>query len=95
MKISRFSYNHKKFYYFSPKMTADQLEEVRYSETNHHTVDYGTNSILTSKYTCLSFLPKNMYEQFSKAAHVYFLIVGIMQSIREITTSDGVSLLLF
>ncbi len=62
MNISRFSYNHKKFYYFTPEMTADQLREVRFAETNRHTEDYGSNSILTSKYTLISFLPKNMYE---------------------------------
>lgn len=32
------------------------------------------NSIQTTKYNVLTFLPKNMMEQFSKLANVYFLV---------------------
>ena len=32
------------------------------------------NHIQTSKYTCLTFIPKNLMEQFSKLANVYFLV---------------------
>jgi magnesium-transporting ATPase (P-type) len=37
----------------------------------------------------LTFLPKNLYEQFSKAANVYFFIIMCMQMIRIISISDG------
>jgi phospholipid-transporting ATPase len=47
------------------------------------------NSIKTSKYTSLNFLPKNLIVQFSKVANVYFLIIGIMQMIRPISVSGG------
>ena len=33
------------------------------------------NSISTTKYTLLSFIPKNLMEQFSKLANVYFLVI--------------------
>ena len=32
------------------------------------------NGISTSKYTCMTFLPKNLLEQFTKMANVYFLV---------------------
>lgn len=32
------------------------------------------NSIQTSKYTLLNFFPKQLYEQFSKLANVYFVV---------------------
>lgn len=32
------------------------------------------NSISTSKYNILNFLPKNLIEQFSKIANLYFLV---------------------
>lgn len=32
------------------------------------------NSISTSKYTVLSFVPKNLFLQFSKMANLYFLV---------------------
>jgi len=36
------------------------------------------NKIRTTKYTILSFLPKNLFEQFHRLANIYFLIlIGI------------------
>ena len=35
---------------------------------------FATNDIKTSKYSILSFLPKNMFEQFRRVANFYFLI---------------------
>lgn len=32
------------------------------------------NSIQTNKYTKLNFAPKNLLEQFSKKANIYFLV---------------------
>lgn len=42
---------------------------------------YINNSITSSKYTIYSFLPKQIYAQFSKLANLYFLIVAILQMI--------------
>ena len=60
------------------------------------------NSIQTTKYNVISFLPKNMMEQFSKLANVYFLVlysdykhiyvaqlIGILQTIPAISTTNG------
>lgn len=54
-------------------------------------VDYETclNQIKTSKYTPFNFIPLNLYHQFSKVANLYFLMVGIMQMIPEISISGG------
>ena len=35
------------------------------------------NHIKTNKYTCLNFIPKNLFLQFSKLANVYFLVSAI------------------
>jgi phospholipid-transporting ATPase len=51
--------------------------------------DFRTNVIKTSKYTWVTFLPKNLVEQFSKMANVYFLIITFMQMIDKISISDG------
>lgn len=32
------------------------------------------NKICTSKYTAITFLPKNLFEQFSKPANIYFVV---------------------
>lgn len=52
------------------------------------------NSIRTSKYTALTFLPKNLLEQFSKMANVYFLVISFMQMIPNISISGGVPVML-
>ena len=49
-----------------------------------------TNEIKTSKYTLLNFLPLNLFYQFSKIANIYFLMIGIMQMIPEISISAGI-----
>ena len=43
-----------------------------------HPRDYKGNVVKTSKYTFLTFLPKNLYVQFSKAANVYFFVIMCM-----------------
>ena len=52
--------------------------------------DLQNNSISTSKYTLINFLPKNLFEQFSKLPNDYFLLIGFLQMIKEISTSKGV-----
>ena len=37
------------------------------------------NKVVTTKYTCLTFLPKNLLEQFSKMANSYFLLMTGLQ----------------
>lgn len=56
---------------------------------------YPNNEICTSKYTFLTFIPKNIIEQFSKMANFYFLIIGVLQTFREISTTDGRPLIAF
>ena len=45
----------------------------------------GGNTINTSKYTLLNFLPKNLYSQFHRVANFYFLFLIILQSIPAIS----------
>jgi phospholipid-transporting ATPase len=37
------------------------------------------NTLVTSKYTALNFLPKNLWEQFHRVANVYFLLIATLQ----------------
>ncbi|KAM9320687.1 phospholipid-transporting ATPase VA [Gastrophryne carolinensis] len=39
---------------------------------------YAGNSIKTTKYTALSFLPKNLFEQFHRLANVYFVFIALL-----------------
>ena len=42
---------------------------------------YKSNRIITSKYNFVTFLPKNLYEQFKRIANFYFLTNVIIQFI--------------
>ncbi|CAG5867108.1 unnamed protein product [Menidia menidia] len=47
---------------------------------------YSGNAIKTYKYNVLTFLPLNLYEQFKRAANLYFLALLILQIIPDIST---------
>ncbi|XP_056587422.1 phospholipid-transporting ATPase IC [Triplophysa dalaica] len=47
---------------------------------------YSGNAIKTYKYNAITFLPLNMYEQFKRAANLYFLCLLILQIIPQIST---------
>ena len=46
--------------------------------------------MISSKYTVLTFLPINLFEQFHNVANLYFLLVGILQAIKSISTTNGI-----
>eukprot|EP00047_Mylnosiga_fluctuans_P014816 m.41382 g.41382 ORF g.41382 m.41382 type:complete len:1201 (+) comp5665_c0_seq3:81-3683(+) len=46
---------------------------------------YKRNNIRTTKYTILSFLPKNLFEQFHRVANCYFVFIVILNWIPQIT----------
>lgn len=67
-------------------------------------IEVPDNSISTSKYTVITFFPKNLFEQFSKLSNFYFLvkknylifltlnffqIIGVLQVFPDITNTDG------
>jgi phospholipid-transporting ATPase len=61
------------------------MEESRHSfcnEPEQNASTHGgavTNKVITAKYTPATFLPKNLFEQFSRLANVYFLIISALQ----------------
>jgi phospholipid-transporting ATPase len=57
--------------------------------TNVPDMELPNNRIETSKYNLLTFFPKNLFEQFRKLANIYFLVIGGLQMINEISNSDG------
>ena len=52
------------------------------------------NYITTSKYTWYNFMPKILYEQFSKMSNIYFIIIAILQCFPEISNADGKPIIL-
>ncbi|VVC36361.1 Hypothetical protein CINCED_3A000306 [Cinara cedri] len=78
-------------------MISSAPEKERFIKANDSTYNaqfnYATNYIKTSKYTLLTFLPLNLFEQFQRLANFYFLclmmlqMISIISSLTPITTS--------
>ncbi|KAH1111157.1 hypothetical protein GLYMA_04G129200v4 [Glycine max] len=46
--------------------------------------EFAANSIRTSKYSLLTFIPRNLFEQFHRVAYVYFLIIAILNQLPQL-----------
>ncbi|PIN02251.1 P-type ATPase [Handroanthus impetiginosus] len=46
--------------------------------------EFAGNSIRTSKYSILTFLPRNLFEQFHRVAYIYFLVIAILNQIPQL-----------
>jgi len=55
---------------------------------------FASNRVRTSKYTWLTFVPVNLYNQYQKAANVYFTFISCLQTIKLISITDGQPLML-
>ena len=53
-------------------------------------LNYGNNYVRSTKYTLASFFPKSLFEQFRRAANIYFLITAIL-SFTPLSPSSPVS----
>ncbi|KAG9133139.1 hypothetical protein Leryth_023505 [Lithospermum erythrorhizon] len=52
--------------------------------------DVAGNSVRTSKYSVISFLPRNLFEQFHRVAYVYFLVIAILNQLPQLAVFGGV-----
>lgn len=51
----------------------------------HPNARFPDNYVRTTKYTLLSFLPKNLFEQFHRFANLYFLFIVLLNWVPEIS----------
>ncbi|KAJ6526292.1 phospholipid-translocating ATPase [Mycena vulgaris] len=47
---------------------------------------FSSNQVITSKYTLITFLPRNLLEQFRRVANIFFLAIAILQFFRKFST---------
>eukprot|EP00913_Durusdinium_trenchii_P032295 g30239.t1 len=65
----------------------NQNRHVRFCHEDKNLCD---NRVITSHYTVLNFVPKNLLEQFSKPANMYFLFLMCLQTIPEVTVTGQI-----
>jgi hypothetical protein len=46
---------------------------------------FPNNKLVTTKYTLLNFIPKNVFEQFRRVTNVYFLLIAVVSFIPQIS----------
>jgi magnesium-transporting ATPase (P-type) len=72
---------------------------VQQGDLQHDTQEIETvvrdNSIVTTKYAMLNFMPKFTFEFVTKPINAYFLFVCVLQSIPQVSSTDGIPTLLF
>ena len=52
---------------------------------NHPNVHFANNRVKTTKYTLLTFIPLNLWDQFHRFANVYFVFIVILNFMPEIS----------
>lgn len=65
-----------------PKEDVDRKGRPKYK--------YVTNKIVTSKYTLWTFIPKNLFEQFRRAANLYFLFMAVLGMLPFISVNNPI-----
>ncbi|KAI0037154.1 phospholipid-translocating P-type ATPase [Vararia minispora EC-137] len=55
------------------------LTAIEVDRSGEPLVRYVRNKVKTSKYTALTFVPKNLFEQFRRIANLYFLVLVVVQ----------------
>ncbi|XP_059652856.1 phospholipid-transporting ATPase 1 [Cornus florida] len=56
--------------------------------------EFAGNSIRTGKYSVLTFLPRNLFEQFHRVAYIYFLVIAVLNQLPQLAVfGRGASIL--
>jgi len=77
---------------FFRKGTLDKIPPVTVKEKSR-TINLGcseenifvSNAISTAKYSLWTFVPKFLFEQFRRYANVFFLMIGLLQQIPDVS----------
>lgn len=69
------------------KVFPDKQDDFRLIYINDNAANapfkFAKNKVSTAKYQWWNFLPKNLMEQFMRAANIYFLIIAMLQVEKE------------
>jgi phospholipid-transporting ATPase len=52
--------------------------------TTNERLEFEGNAVRTAKYSPLTFLPRNLFEQFHRLAYVYFLVIAVLNQLPQL-----------
>ncbi|CAF4543736.1 unnamed protein product [Rotaria sp. Silwood1] len=85
----------KKLRFFKKKKVEEDTRKIKANDpTTNATKEYAGNKISTSKYNLITFLPKNLFEQFRRLANAYFLFLLCLQLIPQISSLAPITIIL-
>ncbi|CBI29082.3 unnamed protein product, partial [Vitis vinifera] len=53
-------------------------------EKSNERYEFAGNTVRTGKYSILTFLPRNLFEQFHRIAYIYFLVIAILNQLPQL-----------
>ena len=56
-----------------------RIDSLMYRPDLNQEQDFPGNEVSTTKYSIVSFVPKNLWEQFQRVANLYFLLISLVQ----------------
>lgn len=65
-----------------PNHTVDPNIKIKHK--THPNYGFKDNAIKTTRYTIITFLPKNLFEQFHRFANIYFIFVVALNWVPEV-----------
>lgn len=65
-----------------PNHTVDEKVHIRSKE--HPNYRFSNNFVRTTRYTVLTFLPKNLFEQLHRFANIYFIFIVALNWIPQV-----------
>ncbi|KAF8779701.1 hypothetical protein HU200_002347 [Digitaria exilis] len=54
------------------------------ADRTNERLDFAGNAVRTAKYSPLTFLPRNLFEQFHRLAYVYFLAIAVLNQLPQL-----------
>lgn len=62
-----------------PEIDIGSISLSAKANTSYESGPFPSNEWLTSRYTWISFIPRNLFEQFTRFANFYFLVTAVLQ----------------
>ncbi|CAF1156451.1 unnamed protein product [Adineta ricciae] len=81
--------------FLKKKKVEERSRKIKVNDSDANAAkEYAGNEISTSKYNLITFLPKNLFEQFRRLANAYFLFLLCLQLIPQISSLAPVTTIL-